>query len=146
MAGVGWSAATAEVASGTSVKTIIQVVAPTNQRLLIRQIDVSFEGTSSSDEPIQVDVLRQTSAGTMSSLTPQKWNSSDSETLQVTAQHTSSSEPTAGAILLSRKIHPQTSHTWDLGDPIPVPGGGRLGVRVTAAVSVGTVVTIVGEE
>jgi hypothetical protein len=70
----------------------------------------------------------------MSSLTPVKDNSSDSETIQTTAQHTSTGEPTPGTILDSKFVHPQTGYCWQapFGKEKIVPGGGRLGLRLVS--------------
>lgn len=148
MAGNRFAAVTAEVATGTSLKTIAQILAAANHGLLVGRVEVSFEGIAPTDAPILVEVLRQTTAGTMSSLTPTKIDADNNDTLQVTAQHTSTSEPTAGDVLFTRFVHPQGGYTWAFAgnDRIRVPGGGRLGVRVTAGVTVGCVVGIFGEE
>jgi hypothetical protein len=148
MAGVRFAAVTGEVATGTSAKTILQVVAASNQRVLVDEVAVSFKGMSATDAPILVEVLRQTTAGTMSSLTPRKLHDGDDESLQVTAQHSATSEPTAGDVLLAQLIHPQTGYTWQapFGRQLHVKGGGRLGVRVTAGVSVNCVARVVAEE
>ena len=148
MAGVRWAAVTAEVATGTAVKTIIQVLAAAQQRMLIKEWSVSFEGVSNTGTPIEVDVLRQSTAGTMTALTPVKINADDGETLQVTAQHTATAEPTAGDVLFREKVHPQTGYTWQapFGGEIPINGGDRLGIRVTADASIGCVCRFLGEE
>lgn len=148
MAGVGFVAQTAQVATGTSAKTILQVIAATNQRVLVNEISISFEGIDTVGVPIQVRVLRQTTAGTMSSLTPVKNNSGDDETLQVTAQHTATVEPTASDVLLTELVHPQTGFIWQarFGDEIVVKGGTRLGIEVTAAAGVDCVARIRGQE
>lgn len=148
MAGVGFVAQTAEVATGTSEKTILQIVAPANQRLLVDEWNISFEGIDTVGEPIEVQVARQTDAGTMSSLTPVKKNSSDQETLQVTAQHTATVEPSKGDILARHKVHPQDGFHWraGFGKEIPVEGGTRLAIIVIAADDVGCLASFVGEE
>lgn len=148
MAGVGFRAVTGEIATGTSAKTLAQVVAASNHRILIKEISVSFKGTSNSAAPIKVDVVRQSDAGTTSALTPVKGNDADDETLQTTARHTATAEPTTGDVLLTMEVHPQSGFFWQapFGGEIPVKGGGRLGVRVTAGADVNAAVTIVGEE
>ena len=148
MAGVGFKAVTGEIATGTSAKTLLQILAPANQRLKVKEWSISFTGVSNTGVPIKVDVLRQTTAGTMTSLTPVQGNNSDSETLQVTAQHTATVEPTAGDVLFSEEVHPQYGYTWQapFGDEIPVKGGSRLAIRVTAAASVSAIARFVGEE
>lgn len=150
MAGIGFQVNTGEVATGTSAKTLAQVVAASNHRLLLKNIRVHFKGTSAGDVPIQVRVLRQTTGGSMTSLTPTKLDSTIDETLQVTAQHTATSEPSAGDELIRAYAHPQGGEFhWAAlrdRDMIPVPGGGRVGVEVTAGASVNAVVHVEGEE
>lgn len=148
MAGVGFAAVTAEIATGTAAKTLAQVVAASNHRLLIKEISVSFQGTSNTAAPILVRVLRQTTAGTTSALTPVKTNSADDETLQVTARHTATAEPTASDVLMTELVHPQTGYTWQapFGGELVVPGGGRLGIEVTAAASVDAIARFIGVE
>ena len=146
MAGVLFNVVTGELTTGTSVKTLAQVIAAANQRVLVHAIEVSFKGVSTTDAPILVEVLRQTTAGTVTSLTPVKNNNGDDETLQTTASKDASAEPTAGDILRSLEVHPQGRHTIYLPRPIVVKGGGRLGVRVTAAVSVSACVSLECEE
>ena len=135
MAGVRGRAVTAQIATGTSAKTLLQLIA--------------FEGVTSTDAPIQVRVLRQSTAGTMSSLTLVKHSDSDDETLQTTALHTASAEPTAGDVLLTTLVHPQggrLSLLLSQGREFVVKGGGRLGVEVTASVSVDATVSVGFEE
>jgi hypothetical protein len=148
MAGVRAVAQTAEVATGTSLKTLCQLVAPANQRLLVKEISVSFDGIVNTNAPIQVTVVRQTTAGTMSALTLQKWNEADDETLQATAQHTATVEPTTGATVLGEQVHPQGGYTWQapFGGDLVIKGGNRLGVSVLAGVDVNAKVRIVYEE
>lgn len=138
MAGINAVAQTTEIAlSAATAQTVIQIVAPTNQRLKITEWGVFFDGISATAEPVQVRVLRQTTAGTMSSLTPVK-RSAGSETLQATAQHTATAEPTASDVLDMVEVHPQSGYEklFPLGREIEVPGGGRVGIEVTAPATV----------
>lgn len=143
MAGVGFRLNTGEVTTGTSAKTIAQLVAASNHRIYVRYIDVSFKGIVVTDAPIWCRVLRQSSAGTMSALTLTKDNDSDDETLQTTAQHTATAEPSAGDVVASGEVHPQTGRRFG---PFWVKGGGRLGVEVTAGASTSVIVSALGEE
>lgn len=148
MAGNRFKAVTGQITTGTSAKTLLQIVAATNQKVLIDEISISFNGVSNTAEPIKVDVLRQTTAGTMSALTMVKDPDDWAETMQTTAQHTSTSEPTAGDVLMSEHVHPQQGWTWQapFGRAIAIGGGDRLGIRVTAAASVSAIVRAAGEE
>lgn len=135
---------TAQISSGTSAKTILQIVAAANQRILIRSIGVSFEGINRDAAPVQVVVVRQSDAGAMSSLTLVKDTDSDDETIQTTAQHTATAEPSSGDVLQRVLVHPRGGRV-DLG-PFRCKGDGRLGVVVTAGESVDCVVSAVIEE
>jgi hypothetical protein len=148
MAGILCVAQTSEVAlAAATVKTVLQVVAPANQRLKIKEWGVSFDGVSVTGEPVQVELLRQTTAGTMTALTPVKLVAG-SETVQATAQHTATAEPTAGDILDSQEVHPQGGYgkIFPFNQEIEVPGGGRLGIRCTAPAIVNVRAKIVFEE
>lgn len=149
MAGVRFRAVTAQIATGTAAKTLVQIVAASNHRTLVDEIHISFEGATSTNAPIQVRILKQTTAGTMSALTIVKKCAGDDETLQTTAQHTATAEPTAGDVYFSQFVHPQGGR-FSLVLPrekaFQIVGGQRLGVEVTAANDVDSLVTIEGEE
>lgn len=148
MAGVGWKATTVPLATGTAVKTILQVVAPTNQALLIHEWSVSFEGVSNTALPINVELTRQSTAGTTSANTPVLAPDGGGETLQVTARDNATVEPTSGDVIDRQLVHPQTGYTWQatFDKKVKVRGGDRLAIRTTAAVDVNVVATFKGEE
>jgi hypothetical protein len=149
MAGIRVAATTAEVAlTAATARTVLQVVAAANHRVLVEQISVSFDGISPTAEPVIVELLRQTTAGTMSALTPVKLSDAGSETIQTTAQHSATAEPTAGDVLWRVEIHPQTGieKLFPLGQEMIVAGGGRLGVRCTAPAAVNVVAGLVVNE
>lgn len=136
------------VATGTSAKTIVQIIAAANHKVAIDEIAISFRGTSNTAEPILVQVMRQTSAGTMPALTLKKDPDDWDETIQTTAAHTATAEPTSGDVLMEEYVHPQTGYTWQApeGRKIAIGGGDRLGVVVTAAASVSCTCRVCGEE
>lgn len=148
MAGVRIKGTKSGVATGTSAKTLMQIVAASNHGVLIDEISISFQGTSNSASPIKVRVLRQTSAGTMTSLTLVKDPDDTDETIQTTAQHAATVEPSASDVLIEEYVHPQTGYTWQapFGRAIKIGGGDRLGVEVTAGADVNASVRIAGEE
>lgn len=139
MSGVRGVATTTEIAlTAATAKTVIQLVAASNHRVLVTGWGVFFDGTSTVGEPAQVRVLKQTTAGTMSSLTPVKLNASDDETLQTTAQHTATAEPTAGDVYDVIECHPQQGYEKMLppGMELVIVGGQRMGIEVTAPAAV----------
>lgn len=149
MAAQQFQAVTAEVACvAATAKTVLQVTAPTNIRVKLLGWSVSFDGTSATAEPVVVRLLRQTTAGTMSSLTPTKMDPGTDETLQSTAQHTATVEPTAGDTLHRVNIHPQTGYEtlYPLGQEKIIQGGGRVGIEVTAPANVNVIATMLCEE
>lgn len=148
MAGLICAANTAEVAlSAATAKTVIQVTAPSNQRLRVKKWGVAFDGISTTAEPVQVRLLRQTTAGTMSSLTPVKY-SAGAETIQSTAQHTATVEPTASDVLQPLEVHPQAGYEMlvPFDQPLEMAGGTRLGIECTAPATVNVRAWFVWEE
>lgn len=148
-----FKARTDPVATGTSAKTILQVVAAANHAVRIDEISIAFQGQTNTAAPIQVDYIRQTNAGTLGTSTstikkdPSDWG----ETMQTSILDGGtgySAEPSAGDILRTEFVHPQQGYTWQApyGREIKISGGGRLGIRVTAGASVNCVVTVYGEE
>jgi hypothetical protein len=122
------------LSTGTSAKTLLQLLAATNHAIKILEVSVSFHGTSNTAEPITVEVLRQTTAGTMTDAAPVKADSGVADTLDTTAKINATVEPNAGDILRVWAVHPQTSLTYPVQDnaPLVVPSEGRVGLRVTA--------------
>ncbi len=120
--------------TASTTLSLVQVVASTKP-LRIKEIGISFNGTDSTKEPIQLDILRQTSAGTSSSLTLVE-NQEIGETALATALQTFSAEPSAGDILRSWYISPAGTtwaFQWPMGDEIIVGPSGRLGIRAITA-------------
>ena len=150
MSRVGWVASnSASVASTTAKKTVLQVLAASNHRAMLTVLRIGFEGQVNTDKPILVQIIRQTSAGTPGGVvTPVKKRSSDSETLQITADEDFSAEPTGTEVVFQQTIHPQGNYTeqfaWGLEQE--VVGSEYMGVAVTAAVSVGLWAELEGEE
>jgi hypothetical protein len=138
MAGLYLHATSGEVAAANG-KTVIQVVAAANDRIKISGWGVSFKGTSATDVPILVTLLRQTTAGTMSAgsagVNISKKNNGDPETVQTTVQVNATVEPTGGDVIENVEVHPQTGFYkyYPSGQEIIVPNGGRLAVKVTSA-------------
>lgn len=148
MAGVRFKGVTGKISTGTSKKTVMQVVAASNHAVLIDELSISFDGVSVTGTPILVEIARQTTAGTMSSLTPVKDPDDAAETLQTTMQHTATAEPTEGDVIMSEQVHPQSGYTWQapFGREIKIGGGDRLGIVVTAAADVNAVARVSGQE
>jgi len=138
--------------TGGTAQTIMQLVAPTNQRLRVLRYEFSFDGTNSANTPAHVTIERQTGGTfTNSAVAPKKVNdpSGTGETLQASYKTAQTGAPTDGDILHDFTcpvfgglvINPQSPGQEDL-----VPGGTILGVKVNAPQSVNVYLTIVYEE
>ncbi|MGL5936018.1 MAG: hypothetical protein ACRCZI_10425 [Cetobacterium sp.] len=140
---------TAEVSlSAATAKTVLQVKAPANQRVKIKGWGVYFDGTSVSAEPINVKLVRQSTAGTMSAVTPAKCDDSLPETVQSSASVNASVEPTTGEVLQFRNIHPQSGyeHVYGVQDEDMIKGGGYVGILCDAPANVNVIPWIKCEE
>lgn len=149
MAGVKAMAVTGEVATGTSKKTILQLIAASNHRVLIKEWSISFDGISNTAAPIIVSVERQSDAGTGgSSVTMEKLDNDAGETLQTTANYGLTAEPTNCYKQDSHQVHPQGGYTWQapFGGELVVNGGDRIGIAVTAAAGVNAIAKFIFEE
>lgn len=140
----------AAISTGTSIKTLIQQLAATNQRVKVLEASVSFAGTSNTNAPIYCEMVKQTSAGTFSNTTTLvKEDAAYGETIQTVGKDTASAEPTdSGAVTIAEYVHPQTGFLiqFPYGQEQVIDGAGRLGLRVTAANSVSAGCRMVGEE
>lgn len=135
------SGVTDEIAlTAATAKTVLQLIAASGHRVTVLGWGVFFDGTSASAEPVQVDVLRQTSAGTGGdALTLQKFDDSIADSLATTAlDDIDGSEPTGSTILDMAEVHPQASYEvmYPFGQEIIIGAGDRLGIRCTAPAAV----------
>lgn len=148
MAMCRFKATKSAIATGTSLKTLIQIVAASHHAVKIDEISISFQGTSNTASPILVQVARQSDAGTTSALTPVKDPDDWDETMQTTARHTATAEPTTGDVLIEEYVHPQAGFSWQarFGNEIKIGGGDRLGILVTAGATVSAAARVCGEE
>lgn len=92
--------------TASTAKTLVQVVPGTNTPVRVIEVGVSFTSTTSTDVPVQIDMLRQSTAGTSSALTLVADQESNSKTAVATALQTFTAEPTAGNVLRSWQVTP----------------------------------------
>lgn len=139
MAGLFFTLAPGAVAiASATAKTALQIVAASNHRTLLHAISLGGNGVTAADPPAKVALLIQTTAGTMSSLTPAKENAGDDETIQTTAQHTATVEPTDSTEKWSDYLHMQTATgVIKFVPPLVIPGGTRLALKVTPGTMTG---------
>ena len=118
--------------TAATVKTVAQLTAPTNQRLRIKEIGIFFDSTSTTPGSAQVLVVRQSTAGTMTSETPVAAESELTETLQATGQVNATAEPTITSTYQTFAVPVTSGLTYAFApkEELFVGGGGRVGVQV----------------
>jgi hypothetical protein len=135
--------------TGGSPKTMIQAIAPTNQVVTVKGFQLSFDGATSTATPATVQLLRQTTAGTVTSATPRKLDSGRAETIQSTAGINATSEPTSGEVIFTEfiPVYGGNKTVFFPSNLLPIiPGGTRLGLRVTSPANVNCSATMLLEE
>lgn len=136
------------VTPNANPRTLFQVGAPANQRVLIHGGDFSLAGSDPSTVPVLFDWLLQDDAGTASGLTQQYQDRQTSplQTVQATLQHTATVEPTPNSILIYFTIHQQGTYLWRPVFPIWVGGGEFVGLRYRSSTYVDVTFTLYIEE
>jgi len=138
MAGVRAYVNSGEVALvASTAKTVLQLKAPTNQRLLIHSIRLLGKQAAGGTDPVvKVRVTRSTANfGTGTGATPAKAVPSDSETLQATAAANFTVEPTTPTDSgMWWEVQPEGGVIEFLppGHEIVVPGGQSVNFEMTS--------------
>lgn len=117
-----------------TTKTIVQLVPAANRPLRIIEIGVSFDSVTSTDAPVAVDLIRQSTAGTSSALTLVSDQEDEAASIVCTGLQTFTAEPTAGSILRTWHVSPIGGLLviqWPL-DREPVALTNRIAIRCTA--------------
>lgn len=119
-----------KIATGTSAKTILQLVAPAANAVMVHSGSISFDGSSPTGGKILVRLLRSASGGSSTSRTPAKMDANDGVSLAASGKENFTGEPT-GAVELDRwLVHPQSGVS--MSSPVRVKPGETLGFEVTA--------------
>ena len=151
MAGLYGAATCPQTAVNSTTSTVLQLIAPTNQRLRVIGYEISFDGTNSANAPAQISIERQTSGTFTNTVTPKKINdpSGSLETMQASSKNTCTVQPTSGD-----QLHFFTVPVFGglLVYPLPpgqedmVSGGTIIGIKVTTTSTVNCYATIRYEE
>lgn len=149
------SHAITEVATGTSVKTVLQVATPSTTDIRVCGWGISFDGTAPSAAPgicvlIDVDV-----AATVTALSPDDWGSDDNQSslcvsgTSATGYNASAEGSIGGSRVLDpQEVHPQSGYSvWFPDRALPRVKASRfLRIRCTFAADVNSVPWIVWRE
>lgn len=120
------------VAVSTSDITVAQIVAAANHAIKITGFMIFGDSVDLDATPIPGELLRQTTAGTMSAGTVTKRDDSNGDTFDTTGQHTATAEPTGGDVLFPFQFAPSAGfvYTFPPGDEIVVGAGDRVGLKL----------------
>ena len=151
MAGLNMNVPSGNVALvAATAKTVLQIKAPTNQRLKIKTIRCMGKGIVVTDQPIYFRITRSSANfGTGSSATPGKTNTSNGETIQSTAFSNFTVEPTSPTHSgYEGDFHPQNGimEQFQFDVPLEVAGGNSVNIEMTAAQAQTVNVSVLYEE
>lgn len=144
-------------ATGTALKTLLQLVTASTTPATIIEWGISFDGTSSSAVPIEVRLQRQTTAGTTGAGggagqinkvgTPASLPAANT-TSQIGPAGTWTTEPTASDILGTWKVPPTSGIVlqYPLGREITLDVSTRLAIVTVSAATANAWPYIVFEE
>lgn len=138
----------AQFASGTGVKTLMQIVAAANVRFHIREIGYSFKGPS-TDDANDLILCRQTTAGTSTAGTTTKLDLDATNAVQASFGYNFTAEPTMGVIYKAFYVGPGIPFVLPFErDEFLVKGSDRIALKHrTAPVNDRSVnVYLIGEE
>lgn len=134
--------------AAATAKTALQLQAPVNQLVKVLGWGVYFDGVTASAVPVAVRVLRQTSAGTMSTGVGQSLSARAASVL-TTVRYNATAEPTNSAVELDRiTCHPQQWYEvrFPAGQEIIVDSSGYVGIECTAGAVVNVRAKLIFEE
>lgn len=132
---------TADIAlSAATAKTVLSVINAANSLIRITEIGASFDGVSSTAEPVTVELCSSTqaTAGTSTSHTIVQCRG-PTRTVQATGARNYTAEPTTLTVLKRWLVHPQTGFViqFPLGrEPEQVTTADALALRCTAPATV----------
>lgn len=126
--------------SAATAKTVLQVATTAGTNLprgVIKKLAIMFDGISTIAEPVVIKLIRQTTAGTATTLTGVAVNNF-SDTILTAGAYNFSAEPTSGDVIDVVEVHPQSGYSiiYPLGMEPVVASNTRLGIVVTAPASV----------
>lgn len=136
------------IATTTSARTMQLVAAASNHAIEWEQIEIGFDGTSTTGAQVLVELLKGASGGTATAANPAELDSSQPETVQSTGNKDYSAEPSGGTVFRSQYVHPQGKYIFT---PINkaearIAGGSSISVRVTVSSAVNYAGRIVANE
>jgi hypothetical protein len=147
------SHALVEVATGTAIKTLLQVATPSTTDIRVVGWGVSFDGISGTAAPGVLTLVEVDVAATVTTLTPEKWSSADGQAslciggASLTG-YNASAEGSIGAsrILDGEEVHPQAGYSIWFPERPKVKASQFLRIRALFGADVNCIPFILFEE
>ena len=117
-----------------TAKTLIQLVTGATRKIWVSEVAIGFKSVTATDVGVLVQVVRQSTAGTASAVTPAPVVEGHPAAIS-TAQEIFTVEPTSGVVVREWEITPiggQLVYQLPLGTEIEMAVSARLGLLVTA--------------
>ncbi len=131
--------------TAATAKTVAQLVTGATRRAKILTVETAFSSVTSTEAPVLIELLLQTTAGTMSAATPAIVDQADPAAIS-TAQITATAEPTASTILWAERVTPvggTAVFVFPRDEQITMAVSTRVGLRMTSAASQSNVRAVV---
>lgn len=142
MAGINAYAPIPVTNVNANTMTVVQLIAPTNQRLRMTALELGFDGTNSANAPALITIERQT-GGTFTNTTvrPAKTNdpSGVGETIQANSKNGMTASPTSTDTLGQFPVPVfggLVIYPFAPGQEVMIPGGTTLGIKVQTQAAV----------
>lgn len=134
MADVYVASADGVALAAATAKTVLQITAPATIRARLRELTIGLDGVTAANPPGLVELLTQSTAGTMSATTPAPVDPAAPASL-VTASFNATVEPTPGTVVRRWRVTPVGGlfvlpFPFD-SEQLVLPASGRLGIRCT---------------
>ncbi len=124
------------VLNASETRTLIQLEAPTNTGVAWLRAVVSFEGVTVTDKPFEIQILKQTTAGTGGNAATEVLVTGPGASITplgvALVGEWATTEPTAGDIIDSKYVHPQSGYEYVFqeGQDEVTYAGARVALRV----------------
>ena len=122
--------------AAATAETLLQLVTPATREAKVLGFSVSAKSVTSSDVPMLIEILLQTTTGTGSAVTPAPYKRTNlPASLCTGCQKSFTAEPTASTILRRFYLTPIGGlivYHFPEGQEIQLPVSTRVGLRVTS--------------
>lgn len=122
-----------EALAAATAETLLLLLGATTVKATLVEWGVSFDGVTSGNAPVVVELYQITANGTATAATEVSWDRS-AKTAEVSAHHSFTAEPTKGSRLAMYEVHPQGGSLviqYPLGrEPVICDGSASQGIAI----------------